>query len=74
MTMVIDARKHDKRTPEQRRREIEAAVGDLREVIERFIIAAENEDFTATKKMLEISVEVEPAMQAVVKAKTGVRF
>lgn len=65
----------DKRTPAVRRAEIEVAVGDLRAAVERFIIAAEDEsNFTATKKMLECSVEVEPAMQAVVRAKTGVKY
>lgn len=51
----------------------EAAVAALRDTIERFIAAAETagKDHVALKKMLEVSVEVQPAMEEVVKAVTG---
>lgn len=49
------------------------AIAALRNAIERFIGAAERvgSDPTAIKKMLEVSVEVQPAMEEVVKAVTG---
>lgn len=65
----------DKRTPEQRKAEIKTTCETLQAAVHRFIYAANNDDFTSTKKMLEIAThEIEPAMQAVVKAKTGVQF
>jgi hypothetical protein len=52
------------------------AVAALRDTIERFITAAEKaaSDHVALKKMLEISVEVQPAMEEVVKAATGKEY
>lgn len=52
------------------------AVAELRDAVERFIAAAERVgvDPTATKKMLEISIEVQPKMEEVVKAVTGKEY
>lgn len=51
-----------------------AAIAQLREAIEQFVFAAlkaENGDPVAIKKMLELSVEVQPAMEKVVEAVTN---
>lgn len=49
------------------------AIAHLRDVIERFVLAAlkVDTDPTATKKMLEISIEVQPAMEELVKIVTN---
>jgi hypothetical protein len=49
------------------------AIAALRNVIERFVFAAlkVDTDPTAAKKMLEISVEVQPAMEELVKIVTN---
>ena len=51
----------------------EEAIAALRETVERFIAAAEKAtgNHVAQKKMLELSIEVQPAMEDVVKAVTG---
>lgn len=50
-----------------------AAIALLRDAVERFVFAAlkaEGGDPVAVKKMLETSIEVQPAMEEVVKAVT----
>lgn len=50
---------------------ISVAILTLRSAVERFISAAESTTPTARMKMLECSIEVAPAMEAVVKAVTN---
>lgn len=51
--------------------EVAAAIVALRSAVDRFIAAAESGETTARMKMLEVSIEVQPAMENVVKAVTG---
>jgi hypothetical protein len=56
--------------------ELNQAVEALRNTLERFIASAQKAsplNPVATKKMLEVSVEVQPAMEEVVKIATGTK-
>ncbi len=57
-------------------RQLEAqvrAIAQLQSVVDRFIAEAVAEGPTHRMKMLEVSIEVQPAMEAVVKAVTGAK-
>jgi hypothetical protein len=49
------------------------AIAALRAAVDRFIAAAESDAPTARMKMLEVSIEIAPAMENVVKAVTGTK-
>ena len=53
----------------QRVANTQIALQNLLNIIRRLTVAAESDDPTSTKKMLEIGVEVQPALEALGKAK-----
>lgn len=57
-------------TPETRQEKPARHAAELRQLIERFIMAAESTEPAARMKMLEVSIEVQPKMEEIVKVAT----